>query len=143
MAGYGERYYNALMAETGVDDSEGCKFYEFMSTMVKNEKKRLGGNFAVAQAVPSRIMRDAIRKVLGKELVFVLLKLTPEFQKERITNRHQDGDESVNQAIIEMCTKINKFYESAEVDEENTFDIVINGDLTPDDVVEKILKIVA
>ena len=46
-----------------------------MAECLKYERQRIGGDWVVAQAVPSRNMRDVIRKVLGNDLIFIILRL--------------------------------------------------------------------
>ena len=46
-----------------------------MAECLKYERQRIGGDWVVAQAVPSRNMREVIRKVLGNDLIFIILRL--------------------------------------------------------------------
>ena len=66
-----------------------------MALDVSRQRKRLGGNFAIAQAVFSRAQRDQIKKDLGPDLVFIVMNLTKECQSKRVTGRH--GDDSHGQ----------------------------------------------
>ena len=49
--------------------------YKYMAECLKYERQRIGGDWVVAQAVPSRNMREVIRKVLGNDLIFIILRL--------------------------------------------------------------------
>ena len=67
--------------------------YEEMSKHIALQRKRLGGNMAVAQAVFSRGQRERIRKMIGPDLVFIVMNLTKECQLKRIESRHGDQSE--------------------------------------------------
>ena len=73
------------------DDLE--PMYEEMSKHIALQRKRLGGNMAIAQAVFSRGQRERIRKMIGPDLVFIVMNLTKECQLKRIESRHGDQSE--------------------------------------------------
>ena len=52
------------------------------------QRKRLGGDWSIAFAVFSRGQRKLLRKLLGKDLVFIVLNMTKECQKKRLESRH-------------------------------------------------------
>ena len=112
-----------------------CKFYTILSEDIKREQSRIGGHFAVAHAVPKRKFRDHIRNILGSELIFVVLHMTKENQIKRIRARH--GNEQGN---VHFLTKCYDAFEPAADDEPNTISVVINEDMTRDDVANKILE---
>ena len=90
--------------------------------------------------MPTRKLRDGIRKNLGKEVLFFCLTVDREANLERLRKRHGDGDAA--EAQTEMCMKIGSFYELKATGEENTFDIIITKDMTLDDVAQKIMDVV-
>ena len=49
--------------------------YKYMAECLKYERQRIGGDWVVAQAVPSRNMREVIRKAFGNDLIFIILRL--------------------------------------------------------------------
>ena len=112
-----------------------CQFYSAMSKDIDTEQKRIGGDWAVAHAVPTRKFRDHIRKQLGSNLIFVVLHMSKEDQVERIKGRH--GDEAM---FVDMLTKSYDVFEPAEDDEPNTISIQITKEMTRDDVADKILQ---
>ena len=116
------------------------RFYDAMAKIVVHERKRLGGDFAIAQAIPTRELRDFVRNICGPDLIFVILVLPKQTALDRLQKRH--GDEKLSDARTDMCVKLIDAYESKGENEENSFDIVIDGDMTPDDVAEKIMDIV-
>ena len=113
-------------------------FHE-MALHIDQQRKRLGGHWAIAQAVFSRAQRDQIRKDLGPDLIFMVLNLTKECQHKRVVNRH--GDDDVGKQFVEMMEKFYDLYEPAGEDEENAYNISITEDMSVEDVIQKILKI--
>jgi len=112
-----------------------CQFYSAMSKDIDTEQKRIGGDWAVAHAVPTRKFRDHIRKQLGSNLIFVVLHMSKEDQVERIKGRH--GDDAM---FVDMLTKSYDVFEPAEDDEPNTISIQVTKEMTRDDVADKILQ---
>ena len=98
---------------TGVtyDKEELAQVYTALAENIKHEKLRIGGDFAVAYVVMSRHDRDAIRDVLGEDVVFINLSMNKEDRMKRLVKRH-DGDASTAEMID--VTKYNKInlYES-------------------------------
>ena len=67
------KFYNDLQNQK-YDEELGAKCYKYMSNCVNYERQRIGGDWVIAQAVPTRNLRDVIRKVLGTDLVFIVLR---------------------------------------------------------------------
>ena len=111
-------------------------FYTAMCKDIAKERKRMGGDWVVAQAVPKRVFRDNIREQLGPELIFVVLHMSKEDQKKRIVQRHGDQAGGINDWLI----KLYDLYEPATEDEPNAINVVVTSDMSRDDVVQKILK---
>ena len=129
------------MTKDEFDEAAGERFYKYMSNSISYEKKRIGGDWVVAQAVPTRKLRDVIRKNFGDDKVFFfLLRVEKEVTLERLTKRHGDGEAA--QAMTDMCFKLESYYEPKAQDEDDTFDIIINKDMGPNDVAQKVLEIV-
>ena len=114
-------------------------FYNHMAEDISKQNKRLGGKMAVAQAIYSRKQRDAMRKILGPECVFIVLNMSRECQKKRIIARH---GESFNENALNFMIKMAELYEPAGEDEENAYNVEITEDMNREDVIQKILKIV-
>ena len=94
--------------------------------------------FQTAFAVFSRAQRDIIRSILGNDVIFFILHLTPETNHKRLIGRHgNDSAEEFNKVFDSMT----KLYESAGKDEKNAFDVHITEEMTPDDVAQKVLDI--
>ena len=120
-----------------VDWDEMKPFYECMAEDVGKQKKRIGGNFAVAQAIARRSIRDHVRTILP-DCIFVVLSLSEETQLKRIKARH--GGDSAPEAAIKFLKDMYTFYEGPGTDEPNTIGIEITEDLTPQDVKNKVLE---
>ena len=88
----------------------------------------------MAQAVPSRKLRDLIKSKPGPDLWFVVLNLDKDHQEERLKPRTETFGEEVGKSWMRMK------YEAAEVDEENAYDLKISRDMELDDVVQKIME---
>ena len=59
--------------------------------------ERVGGDWVVAQAVPSRKLRDLIKSKLGPDLQFVVLNLDKDHQEDRLKPREETfGEEFEN-----------------------------------------------
>ena len=114
-----------------------CSFYSAMAKDISNEQKRIGGDFAIAQAVPTRKIRDFIRNQMGDNLIFVVLHMSKEDQMARIVARHGDQDEN----LVEKMTKCHDVFEPAEDDEKRAIHCLITKDMTRDAVVEKIIRL--
>ena len=65
-------------------------FYVAMARELVKQRKRIGGDWGIAQAVFSRAQRDQIKRDLGSDLIFVVMNLTKECQHKRVTGRHGD-----------------------------------------------------
>ena len=132
-------YHNFMAMGNGLEYNfeELAKFYSAMAENVVSEQERIGGDFVVAQAVPTRALRDHLRTKLGSNLIFVVLHMSREDQMERVQGRH--GDEK---SFTEMLTKMYELYEPAADDEPNTIGIMLTKDMSKDKVADEILRLV-
>ena len=83
--GFGHQF-NAVIgdfSQVNVEDIQN--FFFSLCDDIVTERRRLGGDFVVAFAIPDIASRDILRALLGPELVFVVLELSPELQAEYIT----------------------------------------------------------
>ena len=100
-----------LSAHITADRTPTNLFYYLMSMDILKERKRVGGNWIVAYAAAKRADRDVIRKVCGKDLIFVVLDISLDLVIERLKGRGQGEAE---------LAKAHSFYEPVEKDEPNT-----------------------
>ena len=115
-------------------------FLEIMAKHVVNERQRLGGDFAVAQAIFSRTQRDLLRELMGPDLVFIVMNMTKESQMERLSKRHAGN---MPEAFMNVLIKWAEMCEPAGEDEVNAYNLDITGDMTKEEVVQKVLEIAA
>ena len=138
----GEKDFN-LMIENKPYDVETVKdFSKEMALNVLKHKNRLGGNFAVAFALPTRVLRESCKEVLGDQLIFVCLRLTKEANAKRIAKRHADADEEALKEIMEYMKGIYDQYEDTQEGEENCVTVHIGPDDDQEAVMNNILKAV-
>ena len=129
-----EKFFEAMLS--GITEEVhalGLEFYKEMAQYVKNERNRIGGDWAVAQAVPTRALRDEIKKILP-DVTFVTLTIKEDALQKRIENRHGKEQSDINDWMM----SIHKYYEPAEEDEPSAFNIDLETSMTPEDVVEMI-----
>jgi len=112
---------------------------KLMSREIIKQKKRLGGDFAVAHAVVSRRSRDLCRSLLGPDAVFIVLNLTKSCVRKRLQARHGEGDENADK-FTEVLHKMYDLYEPAGEDEEGAHNITITEDMSTDDVMKLVLE---
>jgi len=92
-------------------------YYNLMAEDIKRERNRVGGDWICAYAMGKRLDRDIFRKVIGEDLIFVVLDISLDLVKERLKGRGEGED-----ALAEAHYK----YEPASLDEPNTigFEII-------------------
>ena len=112
--------------------------YKEMADDILRQKKRLGGDFAIAHAVATRTSRDFIRNHMGNDVIFIVLNLTEQCQKARLRGRH--GDQLLEESTL--MTDMFKFYEAAGEDEPNAYNVTIEDGESPDDVLQNVLDLI-
>lgn len=132
-----EKFFGDMMAGQSYDKLIAEQFYDHMCQDIIKERKRIGGDWAIAAVTLTRHLRDFIRSRLGPELVFVVLQMNEDDIRKRVTNRHK-GQESA----VEMLMAVNKMCEPAGEDEENAINIVVTDDMSREDVIKNILKMI-
>ena len=115
-------------------------WYTEMAQDILREKNKIGGSWAVAQAVPKQSMRDTIKKVLGDQCIFVVLSLSSETNAKRIGVRHADMDEASRNSLQEWMNNMYQLYELAGDDEENAVNVEIGPDMDKYQVAQAILQ---
>ena len=113
---------------------------EVLGKEIMHHQSRLGGNMAVALAIFSKKQRQALRETIGPNLVTFVLNMTKEAAKKRLMERHGG---SLPEETLDMLNKIHDFHELADEDEENTFNLTITEDMSPQDVLEQAKEILA
>ena len=83
--------WNNLMQGKEFNQKVMGEFYHHLAMDVAREKKRIGGDFVIANFLMTADIRDVVRGVLGSELKMVILTLSTDARRERVLARH-DGD---------------------------------------------------
>ena len=122
-----------LNAHITTDRSPTNLFYYLMSTDILKERKRVGGNWIVAYAAAKRADRDVIRKVCGKDLIFVVLDISLDLVIERLKGRGQGEAE---------LAKAHSFYEPAEKDEPNTLSFEIKRGVSREQNAQEVFDLI-
>jgi hypothetical protein len=65
-----------------------ARFYSAMCKDILEERKRMGGDWEVVYAAPTRALRDHIRKELDYDVTFVVLNMNRKDQITRIKETH-------------------------------------------------------
>ena len=110
-------------------------FFNHMGGDIMKQKKRLGGTFAVAFAVPDRRARDYVRSLLGPDLVFIVLNITRECQAERIKKRHGEN-------VGDHLEKLFSRFRPADEDEEGAYNVTVEKGMTKEDVLQQVMEVV-
>jgi len=126
-----------ILSGKDFDIEQFRELYTIMCEDIMRERKRIGGDWAVAGVAFNRSMRDHIRSKLGKDLLFVILSMDKEDQRKRVTDRHQG-----NEQAADLVPYFNKLCEPIGEDEENAVSVVVTAGMNRDDVVNKILDLV-
>ena len=77
-----------LFAGKAFDREMMTTYYSHMAADIGAEKKRIGGDFAIANVVIIKEVRDKMREWLGPDLIFVHLEMSQEDRRARVMERH-------------------------------------------------------
>ena len=99
------------------------EFYSFLTENILHERKRVRGDWVVAQAIPTRKLRDLIKAKLGHDLQFVVHKLDKDHQEERLKPRTSFGEKKFVKSLMRMK------YEAADNDKENSYKLKITREI--------------
>ena len=126
------------MEPDGEVDWEKLKlFYTNIAKDVAAQKKRIGGNFSIAQGVTSQELRNHIRLTIP-DCIFITQTMTKESQIKRIKARH---GADLSDRLLDMMSGIHKLYELPGENEPNTFNIDITESMNRKDVLYRVLDI--
>ena len=88
-------------------DRETMKtYYGAMAADIGAEKKRIGGDFAVANVIITKEVRDKMREWLGPDLIFVHLEMSQEDRRARVLDRHQGNTEAADLMDVNITLQI-------------------------------------
>jgi len=75
------------------DTAPTDRFYQLMAEDILKERNRVGGDWIVAFALGKRREREVVRKVLGEDLLFVVLDISLDLVKKRLAGRGKGEEE--------------------------------------------------
>ena len=84
--------YGAVILGKEHDKEAANEVYSAMAEDIRRERERIGGDWAVAHVVLSREARDNLRRILGPQLIFILLSMPSEDRRKRIMARHKNDE---------------------------------------------------
>ena len=128
-----EEYFTALTNGT-LKNELGLPIYKLMAENIKVEKARIGGHWIISHAVASKTLRNEIRKILGPDLVFVILDLDEETMKKRLKSRY-----GANSSLYNTILNVSKMYELSDGGTKNSIEIQVSDSMGPADVANEIL----
>ena len=137
-AGYA--FLAKAMSGQPADPSLAEKFYGAIAKNINYERQRIGGDWIIAQGVAKKIHRDVIRRIIGPDLLFITLALSPEAQTQRLNTRYEGMPEAAKKGAIAMFEATLKHFEPATEDEDNAVHIEISSEMTREDVLKIILQ---
>ena len=111
-------------------------FFKAFSKDIASEKKKIGGDWAVAFAAPTRKIRDVIKEECNA--IFVVLTVSGETQKQRVSGRHAEDDPRVS----EWLTSMQKGFEPVQPDEKDAYELIITPEMGKDDIALKVLDLI-
>merc|ERR1712130_809513 len=128
---------NQLMLDSGetTDRTATDEYFRLMAEDIKREKARVGGDWVVAFAIPERRDRDVFREVLGDNAIFVVLDISFDLVKERLSGREND------EVTMEFLASYHDKYEPAQIDEPKTLAFEILKGVTIEENAQKIVTL--
>ena len=138
---YRMKFASWMMKPEGSIMELAVPMLRMMCREVAGQKRRLGGDFAVAWLLLSRRMRDIAREACP-DSVFVTLSMTEECLMKRVAARHPEVV-AAGMGMPPPLAKVVSEYEPAGDDEENAYNIVVTEDMTKEDVLNEVLKVTA
>ena len=111
----------------------------FRAEDIARQHQRFGGKMVIAQSVFSRQQRQLIKESLGYNVIFIILSISSELQIDRIKSRH---GQVVTDEYIDSLLKFGQLCEKAGEIEENAFDITVTGNISKEDLADKIVSLV-
>ena len=100
---------------------------------ISSQRRRVGGDWVVAYAMAKRSDRDIFREVLGEDLIFVVLDISFDLVKERLSGRGEGEEHLAN---------IHYKYEPAQSDEPRTVAFEIVKEATREENAQGVLELI-
>jgi len=109
--------------------------FRMMCANIRSERARLGGDWAVCSILLTRKIREVVRDELGEELHVICLDMELKDQIARVRSRHPGDEDNLDQ----MKTVFDHFERAGE-DEPNCSEVMVDPDMTPEDVARLVLE---
>merc|ERR1719347_1124165 len=123
------------MSGKGINRELMRTYYAAMAEDIGSEKKRIGGDWAIAHVILTREIRDKMREWLGPDLIFVHLEMSTEDRRARVLGRHQGHTDAAD-----LMDVVSKQMEPIEAEEPNTILLKVTKDMSKDDVLAEVLR---
>jgi len=124
-----------LMQGKEYDKEPLLEYYRLMAADIASEKKRIGGDFAIAHVLLTADIRAEMRAQLGADLIIIVLTMSSADRRERILERHQGDTQSAD-----MFDHFEKIMEGVQENEPNTIELRVDSAMTRDEVVAEIIQ---
>ena len=111
-----------------------------MANDILKQRSRIGGDWSIAFACFSRQQRELIRKILGPDVIFIVMSLTKETTMKRLQGRF--GEDENGELFTNQFLAIYEKYEEAGDDEMNSYNLTIDENMSIDDVNDKVISII-
>jgi len=121
-------------ASKPIDHSGKDRFLQLMAEDIARERMRVGGDWVVAFAVYDREDRDIFRKVLGNEVIFVLLDLDKDLMKKRLSRRKKGEGR--------RFARLRSRFEKIRAGEKRTLSYLVPHHASEEENVEAVLELV-
>jgi len=134
----GRKFQGALvnmMQGKEYDKEALLEYYSLMAADIASEKKRIGGDFAVAHVLLTADIRAAMREQLGPDLIIIVLTMSTADRRERILARHKGDVKSAD-----LFDHFEKIMEGVQENEPNTIELRVDSAMTRDEVVAEIIR---
>ena len=105
MLGKTSEMWMNLFAGKDIDREMMATYYAALAADIGSEKKRIGGDFAIAHVIVTKDVRDKMREWLGPDLIFVHLEMSQEDRRARVMDRHMGEANAAD--LMDVRTKMN------------------------------------
>jgi len=124
-----------MMGGKDYDKEALREYYSLMAEDIGKEKKRIGGDFAIAHVLLTADFRALMRELLGPDLIIIVLTMSSADRRQRIVERHHGDEHSAD--VLDQCEKI---MEGVKENEPNTIEMNVGSSMTKDEVVAEIMQ---
>merc|ERR1719427_995517 len=127
--------FGDILAGKDYNKEQLLEYYGHMASDIAREKRRIGGDWAIAHVLVSADVRAFMREKLGSDLIIVVLTMSSSDRRHRILSRHKGDTNSAD-----IMDQFEKVMEGVKENEPNTIELRVNSSMTRDEVVTKIFQ---